>query len=284
MRKASPGPMSFPNASITAPVHAANAPICSGSTTCCAMTSPLAFISAQEASCDSRTMVEKPVRNSEFCISCTMPERLALTTSSSMGSMGMVVAALRHDQVLPLVHARDLAAADHGGAVELLEDRGSRNAQAHVEPLARIDRAIDFAAGKPRPSRAAPRICEAAPGRLEFSHLDLRHEADAAHAVGDNFDLLLRRHVAEHGLVLRVECRAQLRQAARRQRLRRAGERDLVALPGVANVERALDADAIGTKSVVSKLDVCLSCEPVKHLVHLGRNGVGKRSEFRAHV
>jgi hypothetical protein len=35
------------------------------------------FRIAQEASCDSRTMVEKPVRKSEFCISCTMPDRLA---------------------------------------------------------------------------------------------------------------------------------------------------------------------------------------------------------------
>ena len=79
--------MSSPNSAITAPQQAGNAPICSGSTTCCATTSPLAFISAQEASCDSRTMVEKPVRNSEFCISRTMPERLAFTTSRSTASM-----------------------------------------------------------------------------------------------------------------------------------------------------------------------------------------------------
>ena len=48
-----------------------------------------AFISAQEASCDSRTMVEKPVRNSEFCISWTMPDRLALTTSRSTASIAV---------------------------------------------------------------------------------------------------------------------------------------------------------------------------------------------------
>src|SRR3974390_1745907 len=192
MRKASPAAMSSPNVSITAPVHAANAPICSGSTTCCAMTSPLAFISAQEASCDSRTMVEKPVRNSEFCISCTMPERLALTTYSSRGSMGMVVTALRHNEVLPLVHARDLAGADHSGAVELLEDGRSRNAQAHVEPLAPLDRAIDCGARNAPAPRAAPRICEAAPARLESRHLDLRHEADAAHAVRDDLNRLTR--------------------------------------------------------------------------------------------
>src|SRR5262249_50509072 len=49
------------------------------------MISPCVFIKAQEASCDSRMMVEKPVRNSEFCISCTMPESEAFTTSRSIG-------------------------------------------------------------------------------------------------------------------------------------------------------------------------------------------------------
>src|SRR5262245_37802822 len=79
--------MVSPNSAMIAPQQAGKAPIWSGSTTCCATTSPLAFISAQLASCDSRTMVEKPVRNSEFCISCTMPERLAFTTSRSTASM-----------------------------------------------------------------------------------------------------------------------------------------------------------------------------------------------------
>src|SRR5580692_4932157 len=98
--------------------------MCSGSTTCCATTSPLAFMIAQEASCDSRTMVEKPVRNSEFCISCTMPERLALMTSRSTASMGMLgLSLLRHDQISPLVDARGLAGADDRGAIELVEDR-----------------------------------------------------------------------------------------------------------------------------------------------------------------
>src|SRR5215208_8120025 len=78
--------MLLPNSLITAPQQAGKAPICSGSTTCCATTSPLAFIRAQEASCDSRTMVEKPVRNSEFCISCTIPESDAFTTSKSIAS------------------------------------------------------------------------------------------------------------------------------------------------------------------------------------------------------
>src|SRR5947207_6723553 len=87
MRKASLSAIAPPNSWITAAQQAGNAPMCSGSTTCCATTSPLSFISAQLASWDSRTIVEKPVRNSEFCISCTMPERLAFTTSRSTASM-----------------------------------------------------------------------------------------------------------------------------------------------------------------------------------------------------
>src|SRR6266851_3583853 len=131
MMKASPSAMASGNASITAAVQAGKAPICSGSTTCCATTSPLAFMSAQEASCDSRTMVEKPVRNSEFCISCTMPDRLALTTSRSTASTcmgegaGIDSGVLRHDQVLPFIDAGGLAAVDDGGAVELIEDGGA---------------------------------------------------------------------------------------------------------------------------------------------------------------
>ena len=52
MRKASPSAMASPKAASTAAQQAGNAPICSGSTTCWATTSPCAFISAQEASCD----------------------------------------------------------------------------------------------------------------------------------------------------------------------------------------------------------------------------------------
>src|SRR5262249_25895669 len=119
--------MSSLNSASTAQQQAGKAPMCSGSTTCCATTSPSAFISAQEASCDSRTMVEKPVRNSEFCISCTMPESEALTTSRSTASIFMVC--LRDDQVLPLIHPRHLARADHRRAVELIEHRRTRDTQ-----------------------------------------------------------------------------------------------------------------------------------------------------------
>src|ERR1700688_2805455 len=132
--------MASPYTASTAAQQAGKAPICSGSTTCWATTSPCAFISAQDASCDSRTMVEKPVRNSEFCISCTMPERLALTTSRSTASICMGEGSrigsglLRHDQVLPFIDARGLAGVDDGGAVELVENGGPPQRQAHVEP------------------------------------------------------------------------------------------------------------------------------------------------------
>src|SRR5882724_7970841 len=180
MMKASPSAMSSPNALITADVQAGNAPMCSGSTTCCATTSALAFNSAQDASCDSRTMVEKPVRNSEFCISCTMPERLALTTSSSMESMGIDIRHfcrlgpfvgagfkpaptrpnLRHDQILPFIHPRRLARADHRRAVELIQDRRSGKAQSHIQPLALINRTLPLLAVEPHAPRLLPRIRE----------------------------------------------------------------------------------------------------------------------------
>ena len=57
---------------------------------------------AQEASWDSRTMVEKPVRNSEFCISCTMPESEALTISMSIAP-SLAVAVRRHHAALTVM-------------------------------------------------------------------------------------------------------------------------------------------------------------------------------------
>src|SRR5690349_2050978 len=134
--------MSSLNSASTAAQQAGNAPMCSGSTTCCATTSPSAFISAHEASCDSRTMVEKPVRNSEFCISCTMPESEALTTSRSTASMCILVR-LRHDQVLPFIHPCHLSGADHRGAIELIEHSRPGDAQVHIELLALVHRAVD---------------------------------------------------------------------------------------------------------------------------------------------
>src|SRR5215468_10948516 len=221
MMKASPCAMLSPNTSMTAAVQAGNAPMCSGNTTCCATTSPFVFISAQDASCDSRTMVEKPVRNSEFCISCTMPERLALTTSRSTASMCVMRATLRrvgkgarlravptifvparlawwarrstaerqtnshqaplptlqvrrsscvlrHDQIFPFIDPRKLAGADHRGAIELVEHRRSGERQAHIEPFALIDRAVDVGAVEAHTPRLPQCIRQRGPCRLEL--------------------------------------------------------------------------------------------------------------------
>src|ERR1700730_9432955 len=141
--------MASPYTASTAAQQAGKAPICSGSTTCWATTSPSAFISAQEASCDSRTMVENPVRNNEFCISCTMPDRLALTTSRSTASTGWCAGIgsvlLRHDQVLPLIDARRVARINACRAIELVEYGRAVEREPHVKPLALIDRAFDIA-------------------------------------------------------------------------------------------------------------------------------------------
>src|SRR5499427_10890480 len=219
MMKASPCAMPSPNASMMAAAQAGNAPMCSGKTTCCATTSPFAFISAQDASCDSRTMVEKPVRNSEFCISCTMPERLAFTTSRSTASMcirhtssatysavvpakagthtpcacdvdrpcirskcrwlwvpafagttrsvwrGLASLLLRHDQILPLVHACDLARADHSRAIELVENGWSCHGEPDVEAFALVDRALDCLAVEASLSRFPKRVLQRRAGR-----------------------------------------------------------------------------------------------------------------------
>src|SRR5262245_35481799 len=253
MRNASPAAMSSSNAASTAPQQAGNAPMCSGSTTCCATTSPAAFISAQEASCDSRTMVEKPVRNSEFCISCTMPESEALTTSRSTASIRIFVS-LRHDQILPFVHPRHVPGADHRGAVELIEHRRAHHAQAHVELLALIDRAGDRLAVEPHLPCLAQRIRQAGADAREARHLDRRHFADAAHPVRYDLDRLVRRAVAKHGLMPRVECGAQLRKFGDRV----AWDRDLVALPGVTHVGGALQPDLRLAETVGGELGGCL--------------------------
>src|SRR5215831_10837953 len=184
MMKASPGAMSAPNAAMMAAAQAGKAPMCSGNTTCCATTSPRAFINAQEASCDSRMMVEKPVRNSEFCISCTMPERLALTTSSSIASTAMMSLCIRHEQVLPCVHASDLAGADQRRAIELIEDRRSRKLGAHVEPLALIDGAVELLSVEAHAPLLAQGILNGCTDRLEAWHCDRRHKPDPSRPIG----------------------------------------------------------------------------------------------------
>src|SRR5262245_25023267 len=121
-------------------------------------------------------------------------------------------AGLRHDQVLPFVHARGLAGTDHGRAVELVEDCRPRELEADIEALALIDWAVEFLTVEPRAPQLAPGVGEGASGALESRHRDRRHQADAAHAVGHDLDRLLWRHMAEHAPVLLVEADAQLLQ------------------------------------------------------------------------
>ena len=219
--------MSSPNSLITAPQQAGNAPMCSGSTTCCATTSPFAFISAQEASCDSRTMVEKPVRNSEFCISCTMPERLALTTSRSTASIaGVRAASFRFPASRSSSSIRRRARSGRRRSRWCSRTgRGSPGpctVRPDVEPLALIDRAFDVA-----PSKRTRRVSRSASASVAPVGLK-RGTRPAARGRGRARDrtrsrpALLGRAVAEHALVLRVECAAQRRRARRpATRLRR---------------------------------------------------------------
>src|SRR5262249_40210188 len=194
-------------------------------------------MSAQLASCDSRTMVEKPVRKREFCISRTMPERLAFSTSRSTASMcirhtsGATYSAVvpakagthtpcacdvdrprirsqggclwvpafagttpsvwrclaslvsRRHQILPFTHACDLARADHGRAVELVEDGWSWHDEPDVEALALIDRALDCLAVEAGVPPFSQGILERCAVRLEARQLDRRHLADAAYPI-----------------------------------------------------------------------------------------------------
>src|SRR5450432_4035669 len=93
-----------------------------------------------------------------------MPERLALMTSRSTASTcrreGARIGSgfLCHDQVLPFIDARALTRVNDRGAIELIEDGGSAQGQAHVEPLALIDRAFDIAPIEPHPPGVALRI------------------------------------------------------------------------------------------------------------------------------
>src|ERR1700758_4951967 len=129
------------------------------------MTAPCVSMIAQDASCDSRMMVEKPVRNSEFCISCTMPERVAFTTSSSIASSAILCLRIRDDQVLPFVHARRLPGANERGAIELIEDRRSGKPCAYIQLLALIYRTIDLAVVESHAPALAHGPLDGYPGR-----------------------------------------------------------------------------------------------------------------------
>src|SRR5436305_6268170 len=199
MRNASPSRMVAPNSFSTAAQQAGKAPRCSGSTTCCATTLASVFMSAHEASCDSRTMVENPVRNSAFCISCTMPPRLALTTSRSMASTSMRPAKrapstsclLRDDEVLPGIDAAHLADADDCGAVELVEDSGPLDGLPDVDQIALVDRTGQGGAIQTHRPGLPPRLIQRRAGRGEFRQLYGRSDPDAAHAMRHDLHRLL---------------------------------------------------------------------------------------------
>src|SRR5262245_7701041 len=167
---------------------------------------------------------------------------------------------LRHDQILPFIHARDLAWADYGRAIELVEDGRSLNGEPHIEAFALIDRARDRLAVKAGVALFPKRILKRCTSRLEPRHRDRRHFDDAAHPIRHNLDRLFGRVVAEHQLMLRIEGatqRSEIRIAAR--------PGDLVALTGIAHVKRALDGDRGGRKSVLVQLFRGHCLKPCKH-------------------
>src|SRR5260370_41731569 len=115
----------------------------------------------------------------------------------------------RHDHVLPFVYPADLAGTDHRRTIALREERRPREARAHIEPFALIDRAVELRAIEARALHAPPCIRQCRAGAREFRQLDRRHETDTAYAVGHDLDRLLRRHVAEHARMLLIEGEAQ---------------------------------------------------------------------------
>src|SRR5579862_7751654 len=104
---------------------------------------------------------------------------------------------LRHEQVLPLVDTGDLAGADDGGAVELIEDGRSVQGQADIEFFALIHRTGYRRAVETHLPCFDQGIGKRAAFRRELRHGNRRHDADAADAIGHDFDRLLGRHVAE---------------------------------------------------------------------------------------
>src|SRR2546428_14054088 len=90
---------------------------------------------------------------------------------------------LRHDHVLPLVYPADLARTDHRRAIELREDRRPREARAHIEPFALIDRAVELRAIEPRALHATPCIRLYRAGACEFRQLDRLPEIDHPYAL-----------------------------------------------------------------------------------------------------
>src|SRR5581483_3567336 len=116
---------------------------------------------------------------------------------------------LRYDQIFPLIDARDLAGADDRGAIELIENGRAADAGADVEFFTLIDGTRHSLAVEAHLPRLAQCVGKLQALRGEFRHADRRHQADAAHPIRDDLDLLVGRAMAELALVLGIEFFAQ---------------------------------------------------------------------------
>src|SRR5262249_8347723 len=152
-----------------------------------------------------------------------------------------------------------------------LDDSRTCKAHTDVEALAIIDRAINVFAIETHAARCALRISEPDARRRKDRQLHRGNETNPPHPAGYDLDRLLRGHVTEHSLMLLIENGAQAFQSGSIEGLRTARNRDLVALPGIAQVERTLDADAVLHKPVAKELFHRLRSEPLEHFVYLGR-------------
>src|SRR5262245_10102870 len=124
-------------------------------------------------------------------------------------------ALLRQDQVLPVVHPRDLPGADNGRAIELLEDRRARDVCTHIDLVALIDRTLELRSIEAHAPATPPCVCKRRTGAHEFRHVYMRQEPEAVDPVGHDLDRLLRRHMAEGALVPLIKAHAQLFEIAR---------------------------------------------------------------------
>src|SRR6185312_6934492 len=82
---------------------------------------------------------------------------------------------------------------------------------------------------------------------------DRRHASDGSQAIGHDLDRLFGRGMAEHCSVAVIEGPAQPREALPIQRAL-ASDGDLIALPGIAHIEAALDADVALRKTLVAQV------------------------------
>src|SRR5579884_332005 len=221
---------------------AGKAPQCSGSTTCWPMSCPSASVRPQLPSWLSRTMVEKPVRNSEPVTSRTMPERLVAITCRVTGSIAaratVSMSVASHDvdhDVEVLVDGGGLPGVDDGGGVELLHDGRPVQAVPRLQPAAVVDRAAHEAATLTEVHRAlaGPRGLQRLAVWRHGPQLHLRHAHHGDQAVAHHLDRRRGRLVAVEALVQAVEARSQPAELRPVQRHLDAGHGQLVALASV---------------------------------------------------